>query len=129
MILGDHRKEIGCLLTYLNKVGQHIVSIFLLKFNYFSSFSLNIFYLHTSCKWDWTQVMTTLVKSFNVHHIFFFQELLFLYQNEKQMLQYFFSDISYNFRKQNVLKQKSIFSLTVICKSFNCSKPIICNNF
>ena len=27
-------------------------------------FSLNIFYLHTSCKWDWTQVMTTLVKSF-----------------------------------------------------------------
>ena len=32
------------------------------------------------------------------------------------MLQYFFSDISYNFRKQNVLKQKSIFSLTVICK-------------
>ena len=29
-----------------------------------SSFSLNIFYLHKSCKWDWTQVMTTLVKSF-----------------------------------------------------------------
>jgi GTPase SAR1 family protein len=27
-------------------------------------FSLNIFYWHTSCKWDWTQVMTTLVKSF-----------------------------------------------------------------
>ena len=26
--------------------------------------SLNIFYLHTSCKWDWTQVITTLVKSF-----------------------------------------------------------------
>ena len=25
---------------------------------------LNIFYLHKSCKWDWTQVMTTLVKSF-----------------------------------------------------------------
>ena len=92
----------------MKKVDQHIVSIFLLKFDYFSSFSLNIFYLHTNCKWDWTQVMTTLVKSFNVHHIFF-QELLFLYQNEKQMLQYFFSDISYNFRKQNVLKQKVFF--------------------
>jgi hypothetical protein len=26
--------------------------------------SLNIFYLHKSCKWDWTQIMTTLVKSF-----------------------------------------------------------------
>jgi hypothetical protein len=27
-------------------------------------FSFNIFYLPKSCKWDWTQVMTTLVKSF-----------------------------------------------------------------
>ena len=26
-------------------------------------FSLNIFYLHKSCKWDRTQVITTLVKS------------------------------------------------------------------
>jgi len=24
--------------------------------------SLNTFYLHKSCKWDWTQVITTLVK-------------------------------------------------------------------
>ena len=30
----------------------------------FSFLSLNIFYLHKSCKWDWTQVMTTLVKFF-----------------------------------------------------------------
>ena len=43
------------------------------------------------------------------------------------MLQYFFSDISYNFRKQNVLKQKVFFSF-VICKSFNCSKPIVWTN-
>ena len=32
--------------------------------NSVTKFSLSIFYLHTSCKWDWTQVMTTLVKSF-----------------------------------------------------------------
>jgi hypothetical protein len=39
-------------------------------------FSLNILYLHKSCKWDWTQVMTTLVKYECRHMQYILTELI-----------------------------------------------------
>ena len=41
--------------------------------------SLNIFYLHTSWKWDRTQVMMTLVKSFPLTSLFKFFNFFLLY--------------------------------------------------
>ena len=42
--------------------------------------SLNIFYLHTICKLDRTQVMTTLVKSFPLTNLFKFFNFLLLFK-------------------------------------------------